>query len=41
MTPVAIYTSLKVVGYVVLLAMVGAVIFAGYIASVHWTGIGV
>ena len=41
MTPTAVYTSLKVVGYVVLLAMAGAVIFAGYIAALHWTGIGV
>lgn len=41
MSPAAIYTSLKVVGYVVLLAMMGAIVFAGYIGAIHWTGIGV
>lgn len=41
MSPAAVYTLLKVVGYVVLLAMTGAVVFAGYIAALHWTGIGV
>jgi hypothetical protein len=41
MTPAAVYTSLKVVGYVVLLAMVGAIVFAGCMAMLHWSGIGV
>jgi len=41
MTPLAWYTSLKVVGYVVLFAMLAAVVFAGYISLVHWAGIGV
>lgn len=41
MTSDAVYGSLKVVGYVVLLTMVGSVAFAGYIVALHWTGIGV
>jgi hypothetical protein len=41
MTPLAMYTTLKVVGYVVLLSMVGSLAFAGYVSLAHWTGIGV
>jgi len=41
MTPLAWYASLRVVGYVVLLSMLAALAFAGYITLVHWTGIGV
>jgi hypothetical protein len=33
--------SVQVVGYVVLLAMAGSVIYAGYIAVIYWGGIGV
>jgi hypothetical protein len=35
------YTSLKLIGYVVVLAMLGALAFAAYLAVVHWNGIGV
>jgi hypothetical protein len=35
------YTSFKLIGYVVILAMLGALAFAGYLAVVHWNGIGV
>jgi hypothetical protein len=41
MTSFTAYASLKGVGYVVLLTMLGAVVFAGYMATVHWAGIGV
>lgn len=41
MTYLGAYTSLKVVGYVVILAMLGSIAFAAYIALVHYTGIGV
>ena len=33
--------SVKIVGYIVLLAMLGAVIYASYIAVTYWGGIGV
>lgn len=36
-----IYVSLRIVSYVVLLAMVGAFVYAAYITLSHWTGIGV
>jgi hypothetical protein len=41
MSPLAWYKSLKVVGYLVVVSMVGSLAFAGYVALVHWTGIGV
>jgi hypothetical protein len=41
MTANAMYTSLKVVGYVVVLSMIGSLAFAAYISLTHWTGIGV
>jgi len=34
-------TSLKVLSYVVLLAMLATVVYAAYIAVTHWSGIGV
>lgn len=37
----SVHTPLKVVALVVLLLMVGAALYAGYIAVTHWTGIGV
>lgn len=41
MTALPMYTSLKVVGYVVVLAMIGTLAFAAYVALEHWSGIGV
>lgn len=41
MTPLAVYTSLKVVGYVVILSMIGSLAFAAYVALSEWTGIAV
>ena len=41
MTYLGAYASLKVVGYVVILAMIASVVFAAYMALVHYTGIGV
>ncbi len=41
MTSLTMYTSLKVVGYVVVLAMIGTLAFAAYVALTHWSGIGV
>lgn len=37
----ALYPSLKVFSYVVILLMAVAVVYAGYIAIVHWPRIGV
>jgi hypothetical protein len=37
----ATFSSFKVVGYVVLLAMAAVIIYAAYIALTHWSGIGV
>jgi hypothetical protein len=41
MTSLSVYTSLKVVGYVVVLSMIGTLAFAAYVALQHWSGIGV
>lgn len=41
MTPLAAHKSCKVIGYVVLLSMIGSLVFAGYITVLHWAGIGV
>jgi hypothetical protein len=35
------FTAVRIVGYVVLLAMAAAIAYAGWIALTHWTGIGV
>lgn len=35
------FTAVRVVSYVVLLAMLAAILFAGWISLTHWTGIGV
>lgn len=35
----SMYTPLKVVALVVLLLMVGAAFYSGYIAVIHWSGI--
>lgn len=35
------YTPMKIVGYIVLLLMAVAIIYAGYITLTHWAGIGV
>lgn len=35
------FTTVKIVGYVVLAAMIAAIVYAGYISLTHWTGIGV
>lgn len=35
------FTPLKVVSYVVLVAMVAALVYAAWISLTHWTGIGV
>jgi hypothetical protein len=34
-------TPLRIVGYVVLLAMFAAIVYAGWISLTHWSGIGV
>lgn len=41
MSRAAYYTPLKVVSYVVLALMTGAILYAGYITLTHWAGIGV
>lgn len=35
------FTPMRIVSYVVLAAMVGAMIYAAWISLKHWTGIGV
>ncbi len=35
------FTPLRIVSYVVLLAMLAAVIYAAWISLTHWAGIGV
>jgi hypothetical protein len=35
------YGTMRIVSYVVLLAMVGAFVYVAYITLSHWTGIGV
>lgn len=35
------YTPVKIVGYVVLVLMAVAIVYAGYITLTHWSGIGV
>ncbi len=35
------YTPVKIVGYVVLAAMIAAILYAAWISFTHWTGIGV
>lgn len=35
------FTPVRIVSYVVLLAMLAAVIYAAWISLTHWTGIGV
>lgn len=35
------YTPVKIVGYVVLVLMAAAIVYAGYITLTHWSGIGV
>lgn len=37
----ALYAPLKIFGYVVLLLMAVAVVYAGYISIKYWSGIGV
>ncbi len=37
----AYHTPMKIVGYIVLLLMAIAIIYAGYITLTHWAGIGV
>ncbi len=41
MQSTSVHTPLKVVALVVLLLLLGAALFAGYMAITHWTGIGV
>ena len=36
-----LFTSVKVISYVVLAAMIGAIGYAAYISLTHWSGIGV
>jgi hypothetical protein len=35
------FTPLRIVSFVVLLAMLAAIIYAGWISLTHWSGIGV
>lgn len=35
------FTPLRVVSFVVLLAMLAAILYAAYISLTHWSGIGV
>ena len=35
------FTPMHIVSYVVLIAMIAAVIYAGWISLTHWAGIGV
>lgn len=35
------FTAFRIVSYVVLLAMLCAILYAGWISLTHWTGIGV
>ena len=37
----AFILPIKIVGYVVLAAMAGAMLYAAWISLTHWTGIGV
>jgi hypothetical protein len=41
MHPDAFYTPVKLVALLILLLMVAALVYAGYISMTHWTGIGV
>ncbi len=41
MRSAALYGSLKIVGYVVLAAMLASILYAAYISLTHWSGIGV
>lgn len=41
MSGIAYYKPVKIVGYVVLLLMFVAILYAGYITLTHWAGIGV
>ncbi len=41
MQSASVYTPLKVVALVVLLLLLGAASFAGFMATTHWTGIAV
>lgn len=36
-----IFTAVRIVGYVVLAAMITALLYAGWISVTHWSGIGV
>lgn len=35
------FTPMRIVSYIVLLAMLAAILYAGWISLTHWTGIGV
>jgi|JRYD01.1.fsa_nt_gb hypothetical protein len=35
------FTSFRIVSYVVLFAMLAAILYAGWISLAHWSGIGV
>ncbi|HLS81336.1 MAG TPA: hypothetical protein VK025_08030 [Steroidobacter sp.] len=35
------YTSLRILSYLVLAAMTGALLYASWISMTHWSGIGV
>jgi hypothetical protein len=37
----AFYGPVRIVSFVVLLAMLAAVVYAGWISLTHWSGIGV
>jgi hypothetical protein len=41
MEPNAFYAPVKLVALLILLLMVAALVYAGYISIAHWTGIGV
>jgi hypothetical protein len=41
MTSQAVYTPVKILAIVVLLLLLGAVLYAGFMAITYWTGIGV
>jgi hypothetical protein len=37
----AFFTPVRIVGYVVLAAMLAAILYTAWISVTHWTGIGV
>lgn len=41
MNPTQLHMVFKAVGYVVLAAMIGAIVYSAYISLTHYSGIGV